>query len=198
MKLIFPISFVVISLLLFIFLINPQYNDVKQLKADVSAYKGALDNSTELQGVRDSLVETYKNITKEDKERLEHFLPSSINNIELILEIEKIANTYGMPIKNIKFDTDILSGNDETELDTIVVPDDKIKNLPYGVFPMEFVVEGRYDTFMLFLNDLEHNLRLVDVKYVSFAVPSKDVATTEKINPDLFSYTLQVDTYWLK
>lgn len=198
MKLIFPISFVVIAGLLFIFLINPQYNDVKQIKADVSAYKGALDNSTELQGVRDSLVETYKNITKEDKERLEHFLPSSINNIELILEIEKIANTYGMPIKNIKFDTDSLSGINESELDTIVVPDDKIKNLPYGVFPMEFVVEGRYDTFMLFLNDLEHNLRLVDVKYVSFVVPSKETITTEKINPDLFSYTLQVNTYWLK
>lgn len=205
MKLILPISFIVIVGALLFFVTNPLYGEVKQLKAEVSAYNLALDNSTELQKTRDSLVDTYKNIKKEDKERLEHFLPSAIGNIELILEIEKIANLNGMPIKNIKFESlkskPLDSTKDAAMLDSaVVVEADPADYLPYGIFPMEFVIEGRYDSFLPFLNELEHNLRLVDVKSINFAVPSPTAVSTPGniINPNIYSYTLKVETYWLK
>lgn len=206
MKLILPISFLIISGVLFFVFINPTYGDVKQLRTDVSTYNIALNNSTELQKTRDSLIETYKNIKKEDKERLDHFLPSTINNIELILEVEKIASLHGMPVKDIKFDSMSVGVKDKST-DTLNTDDSIItaeKNpkdyLPYGIFPVSFVVEGDYDTFVSFLKDLEHNLRLVDIKSVSFSVPSI-VTTTQgsnNTNPNIFSYSLNVETYWLK
>jgi hypothetical protein len=58
---------------------------------------------------------------------------------------------------------------------------------------MEFVIEGRYDTFLAFLRDLELNLRLVDIKAISFQVP-----TQATFGSDIYSYTLKVETYWLK
>jgi len=203
MRLILPILFIVVAVALFFSVVKPLYGDVKQLKKEVSTYNIALNNSTELQKTRDSLVDIYKNIKIEDKVRLEHFLPSTINNIELILEIEKIANLHGLPIKNIRFESmDPVNkdgaSTEKTDEATVTAEDNPSDYLPYGVFPIEFVVEGRYDTFLLFLNDLEHNLRLVDIKSVSFTVPSPVTSPTDKTNTNIYSYTLKVETYWLK
>jgi hypothetical protein len=200
MKLIFSVSFIIITIGLFFAVVDPLYKEVKQLRTDVDTYNVALDNSTELQKTRDSLIETYKNVKKEDKDRLAHLLPSTIDNIELILEIEKIANLHGMPIGNIRFETTSLENQTAKTTDNIVVAEsDPAVNLSYGIFPMEFEIEGKYETFVAFLRDLEHNLRLVDIKAISFDVPntttSQGIGTTD---PNVYSYTLKVDTYWLK
>jgi len=199
MKFIFSISLIIISGVLFFTIVNPIYGDVSKLRTEVATYNIALNNSKELQATRDQLVETYKNITQADRERLDHFLPNTVNNIKFILEVERIANLHSMSIKNIKFDTKAqdtkITASGAT---TVVAASDSSSSLPYGVFPIEFTTEGNYDTFALFLKDLEHNLRLVDIKSISFAVP----ATTDKpaagYNPNIYTYTLKVETYWLK
>lgn len=199
MKLISSILFLLIAIVLFFVFIDPLYGEVKQLRTDVSTYNTALDNSTELQKVRDSLIETYKGVKTEDKDRLAHFLPSTIGNIELILEIEKIANLHGMPIGNIKFDTKNLESKDAINTDNVVVAEsDPQDYLPYGIFPMEFIIEGRYDSFVAFLKDLEHNLRLVDIKSISFEIPSLVNTSGNTTDPNIYSFTLEVETYWLK
>jgi hypothetical protein len=201
MKLIFKIFALVISVVLFFVVIDPLCKEVKQLRSDVTTYNLALDNSTELQSTRDSLVEVYKGVKKEDKERLAHLLPSTISNIELILEIEKIANLHGMPIGDINFDTKSLESETSTTTtsgDVVVAETDTKSNLPYGIFPMEFVIEGRYDTFVEFLQDLEHNLRLVDVRSISFDVPNLSSTSGNTTDSNIYKYTLKVETYWLK
>ncbi|HLP86811.1 MAG TPA: hypothetical protein VK153_02980 [Candidatus Paceibacterota bacterium] len=206
MKLISSIIFIVISLVIFFVFIDPLYGEIKQLRADVSAYNIALSNSTELQKTRDSLINVYKEVKAEDKDRLAHFLPSSIGNIDLILEIEKIANLHGMPIGNIKFDPKNLESNKDAASDNkadnvIMAENDELDNLPYGIFPMEFIIEGRYETFLSFLKELEQNLRLVDIKSVSFRVPQQGSGGSEggvSVDPNVYSYTLKVETYWLK
>lgn len=199
MKLISSISFIIIAIVLFFVVINPLYGEVKQLRTDVSTYNMALNNSTELQKTRDSLIEIYKGVKIEDRERLIHFLPSTIGNIELILEIEKIANLHGMPIGDIKFDTKNLESKDAINTGNIVVAEnDPSAYLPYGIFPMEFIIEGRYDTFVSFLKDLEHNLRLVDVRSISFKVPPPVITSGGTTDSNVYSYTLKVQIYWLK
>lgn len=202
MKLITPILFLIVAIVIFFVAIDPLYGEIKQLNTDVSTYNTALNNSTELQKTRDSLIDTYKGVKTEDKSRLEHFLPNTINNIELILEIEKIANLHGMPIGDIKFETTSLESNNQqasTGTDsTIVASSSHNDNLSYSVFPMEFNVEGRYDTFVEFLKDLELNLRLVDIKSISFSVPPPSNSSGNVTDPNIYSYTLKIETYWLK
>lgn len=194
MRLIFPTILLAISAIIFFVVIDPTYGEVKQLRTEVATYNAALDNSAELQEARDTLLEQYKNIKGEDKERLNHFLPNTISNIELILEIEKIASLHGMPIRDIKFES---KTEDKAEAAAGVVAEvDPTEYLPYGVFPMEFILEGRYETFLAFLTDLEHNLRLVDIKSISFNVP--EVVAGSTTNPNIFSYTLKIETYWIK
>lgn len=178
MKIISSILFLTASVLIFFFLIDPLYGDVKELRSNVSTYNSALSNSTDLQKTRDELIESYKQISEKDREKLNHLLPSTINNIELILEIEKIANLHGMPVGDIKFDSTIgvKTNSDGSSSDTnaatrIVAENDPASYLPYGVFPISFSIEGKYSVFLEFLKDLESNLRIVDIKSISFNVP---------------------------
>jgi Tfp pilus assembly protein PilO len=191
MKLISSISFLIITIVLFFAVINPIYGDIQQLRTGVDSYNLALNNSTDLQKTRDSLVDIYKNIKQEDKDKLEHLLPSTIGNIELILEIEKIANLHGMPISDMRFETKQMDSSG-----TVVTANDPSSNLPYGIFPMQFTTTGNYDTFIAFLKDLEHNLRIIDVKSISFNSTSQTAGGTGP--NDIYNYSLKVQTYWLK
>jgi hypothetical protein len=201
MKFIFSISLIIISAILFFTIANPLYGDVTQLRGDVALYNAALSNSTDLQKTRDSLLNVYKNIRQEDKDRLEKFLPNTVNNIRFILEIERIANLHNMPIKNIKFDPKKAevakpTGQEGVVANTLITSNDPLNSQAYGVFPIEFVTEGDYNTFALFLRDIEHNLRLVDIKSINFIVP--DATPVPGVNPNIYTYTLKVETYWLK
>jgi Tfp pilus assembly protein PilO len=200
MKFIFSISIIIISGVLFFTVVNPLYGDVSNLRTEVATYNVALDNSRQLQETRDQLVETYKNIKKEDRERLDHFLPNTVNNIKFILEIERIANLHGMSIKNIKFDPkkDLETVTTPTGTKTVITANDPSSNLSYGTFPIDFTTEGNYDTFVLFLKDIERNLRLVDIKSVGFSVPVVPEKSTFTTDPNIYTYSLKVETYWLK
>ena len=212
MKLISSILFLTASVLVFFFLIDPLYGDVKELRNNVSTYNSALNNSSDLQKTRDELVEAYKQINEKDREKLNHLLPSTINNIELILEIEKIANMHGMPVSDIRFDSSVgvkANSTEKTDSKTsagkVVAENDPASYLPYGVFPISFTIEGKYGVFLDFLEDLEKNLRIVDVKSISFSVPdasSSDPLVDPKkktiIDPSIYKYLLKVETYWLK
>jgi hypothetical protein len=198
MKSLLPTLFVILAIALFFIVVNPLLGDVSQLKTDVATYNTALDNSTSLQKTQDALIEKYKNISQEDKDRLEHFLPNTINNIKLILEIEQMANLHNMQIKDIKFDTQQQKSTTDVNTigDTSTLSSDT-KSVPYGTFPIEFTTDGDYSTFILFLKDIEHNLRLIDVQSVSFSVPDATLKTPG-VDPNIYSYTLKVETYWLK
>ncbi len=205
MKFIFSILLIIISVILFFWIVNPLYSDVSNLRAEVATYNVALNNSKELQATRDQLTENYKNINKSDKERLERFLPNTVNNIRFILEIERIANMHSMPIKNVRFQPEKVSGDNSSDITknpskqgtTVVTSGNQGASLPYGSFPIEFTTEGDYNTFVLFLKDLEHNLRLIDIKSISFTVPAvQDKNGT--INPNIYTYNLKIETYWLK
>ncbi len=212
MKLISSILFLTASVLVFFFLIDPLYGDVKELRTNVTTYNSALNNSTDLQKTRDELVDSYKQINEKDREKLNHLLPSTINNIELILEIEKIANMHGMPISDIRFDSSVGIKANSTEGGSssgaggkAVAENDPSSYLPYGIFPISFTIEGKYGVFLDFLQDLENNLRIVDVKSISFNVPdsgSQDPLVDQKkktiIDPSIYKYSLKVETYWLK
>jgi len=197
MRFIFPLSFIIISAILFFIVANPLYKEVTVLRTDVALYDTALVNSKELQATQDKIFEEYKKITDSDKQRLEVFLPNTANNIRFILEMEQIALLNSMPIKNIKFETPDPSKAPVADTNEI----SSLKS--YGVFPIEFTTEGKYETFALFLKAIENNLRLVDVKSISFKVPDPTDPNLKNnrdqpSDPNVYTYRLKVETYWLK
>ncbi len=201
MKSLFPIIFIVLSLGVLFFVGRPMYNDISSLREDISAYDTALTHSTELQKVRDTLIANYKSITPVEKERLIKFLPNTVDNIQLILNLQQIATTHNIGLKNIKFDApEATSSKTDDKGNTVPnVENDINTSRAYGIFNLEFKTETTYNNFLLFLKDVEQNLRLVDVNAITFDVKEKSYEEGEEIPAeDTYDFSIKTQTYWLK
>lgn len=191
LRIIIPVILISLSIALFFTFTNPLYNDVKALRQEVGSYNEALNNSKALENERDKLTQKYNSIGGENLDRLEKLLPESIDNIRLILEIEKLAQPYGMALKNVKYDTTqkvttpALPGAIQGVLGAAAKKD-------YRVWNLEFSTEGSYDNFINFAKDIENNLRIVDIASISFS------SSGGILRSDLYEYNFKIKTYWLK
>ncbi|MDQ5971502.1 MAG: hypothetical protein QG566_448 [Patescibacteria group bacterium] len=201
MRSIIPIIFICISIGAAFFYVKPIYTDTMSLRADLASYSTALANSKNLQKTRDSLIASYKAISPVDKERINRFLPNTVNNIQLILEVQQIASKHGLSIQNISFKPPV---NDkvlpvaDTKTPVKTSKTAKVKDVSlFGTFDLEFSTRSDYETFRLFVSDLEQNLRLIDIVSVDFVVPVLSKQMVD-VDPNIYDFSLKIKTYWLK
>lgn len=193
LRLIAPLILIGGAIVGFFALVSPVYDEITGLKAQVGAYNQALDNSKALENERDKLAKKYNSIDPVNLDKLEKLLPDSVDNIRLILEIEKIASPYGMVLKEVKYDSVV---KDPTN-STAVAAGDQIVDLnskDYGLWNLSFSTEGTYENFLNFIRDLESNLRIVDIASIQFS--SVDNALLGK--GETYKYGFKIKTYWLK
>lgn len=184
MKFLFPTTLIVAAIMVFYFFSDPTYQEVKTLITEKQSYSDALDNSKKLQSVRDELLAKYNSFPANSLERLEKMVPNNVDNVRLVLEIDRIASNYGMSIKNIKLGTSNTTKKDANVKD-IIGKDEK----PYGTVSLEFSLEGPFQNFASFVGDLEKSLRIVDITGISFST-SDDKGTSQ--------YNVRLNTYWLR
>lgn len=183
MRFIFPTLLVLAAIGLFVIYTNPQYAAVSTLQTQQAAYDQALTNSKKLLALRDTLTAQYNALTPDDLSRLQTLMPDSVDNIHLVLDIQGIANKYGMNVSDIDFGDDSSESSTATQSTTD-------QNTIYGTYDMGFSVTGTYQNFLSFLGDLEQSLRIIDVESIAFDTTAATGAS--------YKYTLKVQTYWLK
>ena len=190
MNFIVPIILIVASLGVFFGYVDPSYRGqgtintsdyssygIVPLQAELLKFQKILDDSTAIVAKRNSLVQKKDAITDADQIKLEKLLPSNIDNIRLIIEISDIAAKRNLIIKNI-------SVGDVKQNTNSIGPN----NSAYGILSMSFVVNSSYSNFLNLLQDLETNLRLVDVTNISFAATDSG----------FYDFNVSFNTYWLK
>ena len=64
----------------------------------------------------------------------------------------------------------------------------------YETFLLEFTIEGSYTDFVRFLEELELNLRIVDISNINFTANSLD---SDGDFSDVYDYTFTTKTYRL-
>jgi hypothetical protein len=206
MRFIMPIILIGIAVSLFFVFTNPLYDStnpispgIVQLRAQVASYNAALNNEKALEDERDKLTAKFNAINPDNLLKLEKFLPGSVDNIRLILEIEQIASPYGMVLKDVKYNaTDPTTPATPT---AVVQGGGVAKQVPkdYGIFDLEFSTSGTYDNFINFTKDLESNLRIVDISSISFSSNGAVTgANLKTISPEIYNYDFKIKTYWLK
>ena len=102
-----PIIIIGIAVTGFFTFTSPTYEKINTLKAQTSSYDEALNNSKALETERDKLTAKYNTISGENLNRLIKLLPQNVDNIRLILEIEKLAAPFGMVLSDVKYDTSV-------------------------------------------------------------------------------------------
>ncbi|MDP2789055.1 MAG: hypothetical protein Q8O46_03335 [bacterium] len=191
-----PIILVIIAIGGFLLFVGPSYGDISSLKEQMSSYREALDNAKTLESERDKLTTKYNTVDPDNLKKIEKLLPDSVDNIRLILEIEKIALSYGMLLKDVRYD---IMRKSDVPKDSAIVQSGEISseiNKDYGTWDLSFSIQGTYDNFVNFLKDLERNLRIVDVSSIQFTSDSGSEA-----NPnfaEVYRYAFKIKTYWLK
>jgi hypothetical protein len=181
MKLATPILMIAAAIGLFFLFVNPKFAEVKALQAQGVEYDSAIQRATATVAKKDQLLTKYNSFKPEDITRLRTFLPDTIDTIQLIIDVNAIANTRQSKIESIKVTADApgkaaIGGVADTR--------------KHGTAVMDFKVSMTYETFQLFLKDLEQSLRLIDVGSVGFS------PNTEGGN--VYDYSVSLKTYYLK
>lgn len=180
--------------------LNPTYTEIKSLQTKIESYNTALSNSKSLENQRDKLASKYNSIDTQNLDKLTTLLPDSVDNIRLILEIEKIATPYGMALKDVKYnpivaDPTVNSANKKLLKNTATKKD-------YGSWDLEFSTSGTYDDFISFSKDLEKNLRIVDISSVDFSADNNSSSGTGMLlatnSSSIYKFNFKIRTYWLK
>ena len=183
MRFIFPSILILIALATFLAFVNPTYQAAKVLQADSAQYDAALTNSAKLQSERDALNAKYLTLSPDSLDKLNKLLPDNADNIRLIINIQQMAQTYGMSISSIKFDS-------------AAATDGSTSNNPLAAASVSQVAQsqqdyGSYDNFLKLLKDLETSLRITDIQSITFSSDTDPTKTG-------YTYDVKLQTYWLK
>lgn len=185
LRLFLPILLVGSAIALFVLYTNPTYQKIKGLSLQNKSYSEALDNAKHLIQARNDLLAKRDGFQASDLDKLKHILPDNVDNIRLIIDINNIASGHGLTLSNVTLGN--LDKNGDNPADTGATPGSKTGSVDVGFA----VSTNNYDTFMAFLQDLEHSLRLLDVMSLGFSAAQSGGAT------NAITYTFTVRTYWL-
>ncbi len=182
MKILAQIFFIAATIAAFVFYINPTYALIQTKQAEFKRLDDANSKAMELRSKREQLTATRNQISDVQLKNLLKFLPDGVENVRLIIDIQHIANiVLSQDIRGAR----VAGSTGKTAGGGTTVGADGKK---YGSIALSFGVTTTYDQFIVFLQSLEDNLRLVDVSDISFSA-----ADGNKYD---FNVTLQ--TYWLK
>lgn len=199
MKNLIALLLILVSGGVFYYITFPMYGEVQTLRAKKAEYDQALNSSQEAQKVRAALETKYNSISPENLNRLEGFLPNNIDNIRLIIEIDKIASQHNLTISNAQVTVAKETPTAINQEENVMV----IESTDYGTGKFSFATSGTYEQYRSFIKDLEQSLRLINITSLSLSVagsgtPSSSSPSVSETGEEIYSYTTTFDTYWLK
>lgn|SRR3989338_5704212 len=205
LRFILPIVILGIAIAGFFTFTQPVYQDISARKLETASYDEALNNSKALETERDKLTKKYNTINVENLSKLTKMLPENVDNIRLILEIEKIAAPYGMALKDVKYDTSAAEEKKPAAGEARAIQPGNtgvVSKKDYGTWELQFSTTGTYNNFINFLKSLEKNLRIVDVVSVKFSSAVNQTgsgsSSSNTSGSQSYKYEFRIKTYWLK
>lgn len=176
-----PFILIIFSIIAFFAFIDPEYKKVKALRAEKARYDVVLAKARSLVKKRDDLQAKYREIPEKELVRINSMIPDNLDNVKLVLDIDRMAAAYGIKVKNIA-----VTDNKSSTVDPkkVVLSDAKL----YDSATITFSVSAPYEIFLKFLRDLEDGLRIIDI--TSLTVTPKDSR--------VYDYSVTFKTYWLK
>lgn len=186
-KIILSIFFIMVSFGIFFTFIDAKYQRNKELRSEELKYDEALNNSKELLKTRDDLLSKYNTFSFSDIEKVEKLIPDNIDNIKLILEIDKIASRNMMLVDSVSItssENENKKRNDVEEVTSIASSESR----DYNYVDLSFSTVGTYKKIISFIKDLGRSLRIIDIRKLSFSSGGNGA----------YKVSFKIRTYWLK
>ncbi|PIR57884.1 MAG: hypothetical protein COU71_01690 [Parcubacteria group bacterium CG10_big_fil_rev_8_21_14_0_10_38_31] len=176
-KIIFSILFLGTAIVIFLGPAKHNWEDVKGLMLQKKDFNTALANSKELLATRDNLIKDYNEISDSDLIRLDRLVPSSVDKMKIVVEIESLIKKHGFSVKDIQ--VEVSSVNDKNNNKS------EVKNDVFDAVYINISFSGAYRPLLSFISDIEKNLRIMEVENLSFVSEEGD----------WYNYSMKIKTY---
>ncbi len=193
-KFIIPFLLVMLSVGSYFLYTKPMYDEAKGVSVEVGKLQDATTKLDAALKKRDKLATTYNALDTSLVDRLGKLMPDNLDNIKLIIDVDRTAKQYGVILNAVKFDVDQQAKANTTTTATATVPirDNKTaqeSKKDYNTFNLTMTFTGTFANFTKLVGDMEKNLRIIDISSVTFdAQDSKDV----------YRFEIKAKIYWLK
>ncbi|MBP9763188.1 MAG: hypothetical protein KBD10_00380 [Candidatus Pacebacteria bacterium] len=185
MKKYLPLILILGSVIIFFLFIDPQYELFQKSKQEKEDNDIMLQLAQDLQRKRDLLQQSYNDISIDDRRQLEKLLPDTVDNVRLVLDINNIAEKYGISIQNIDISKDAIDPEAKSNVASSV---DRTTDV--GTIRLGFTITSTYEVFINFMKDIEETLRIVDIR-------SLNIKQGQGAGP-FMNYEVVIETYWLR
>ena len=186
MKRALPFILIAMAIILFFAVIDPQYEKLQTLMKQKEDNDTMLTLAEQLQRKRDALHDAYNGISGEEREELAKLLPDTVDNVRLILDINNVAEQYGVVIRDIQ----VTREGDQVQRRQQNVSSSVDTSGDVGTITLSFSIDATYEVFINFMKDLEEALRIVDIRSLDIAAGRGDGV--------FYSFAITLDTYWLR
>lgn len=159
--------------------VYPSFGELKVLMDEKQKQENSLEMISQIEIKKNEVLDRYNKISVDDKKAIETFLPSNMDFVKLVSQINTLGAKYGFSIKETSIKELGSSANSIAEASS---------QDPYHSAIIGFSFETSYEHFNNFMNDLGKSLRILDVRSVKLA-PQKG---------GIYSYDAEFKVYWLK
>jgi len=172
----------------------------QQVKTMNDQYVAAIANANRLVAMRDEVLKEYNAISDADRARLDKMMPSTVDNIRLVIDLNALAASHGLSFKGLSASA---AGGAGASGQAMASQNSPALNAPLGgglqsnmiaaaptldTVTVSFSVTTTYQGFMALLQDLESNLRVMDLTHLNVTAN----------NTGVYDFNLQFKTYWLR
>lgn len=177
---ILPTLAILLSVGIFFAYVKPVWSGpLKETREAIANTERALVAADEYKKRQNELAAARAAIDPENLDRLSVFLPDSVDNVRLILDINALAARSGLSLSNI----DVIMSNT-----SVPAPAPTSRANPVGSVNLSLSAIGTYAALQTFLVGIEKSARLLDVRDI--VVKGSDTG--------VYGYQMAIRLYWLR
>jgi Tfp pilus assembly protein PilO len=174
---ILPILALLVAIGIFFVYVNPTWNiSIAETKKAIANDESALVSAGEYTAQQNELISARKAINPSDLARLTTLLPDSVDNVQLILNLNALAARSGISLSHV----DVMANAQASGSGTSAAS-------PINSVDVALSAVGTYEALQTFLTGVEKSERLLDVRDIS--VKGSDTG--------VYTYQMTIRLYWL-
>lgn len=179
---ILPVLALFVAIGTFFGYVSPTWSgSIAETKAAIVLNDQALTAASEYKAQQNTLAAARSAIDPEHLKRLSVFLPDSVDNVRLILDLNALAARSGLSLSNIDV---VINNTGSTESNTLGAATLN----PVGSVNLSLSAVGTFTALQTFLSGVERSARLLDVQDI--AVKGSDTG--------VYTYQMTLRLYWLR
>jgi Tfp pilus assembly protein PilO len=166
--------------------VNPTwFGEIATTKAAIASDDQALVAANQYTAQQNELTSAKNAIDPADLARLSVFLPDSVDNVGLILDLNALAARSGLSLSNIDVSANTPSSSGSASVNNGALP--TVATSPVSSADLSLSAIGTYSALQNFLQGIEKSARLLDAKDI--VISGSDTG--------VYTYKMTLRLYWL-